>query len=71
MRDLEDKDEKGYFTNSFIRHTFQIARTKPKGQIYRFQNDSEYMSRTGDRGAYIKMLPDEVRRRYFLEDITN
>ena len=69
MRDREDKDEKGYFTNSYIRHQFAILEVKPKGQIYRFQNDSEYMSKKGDRGAYIKMLPAEVRRRYFPEDI--
>ena len=69
MRDREDKDEKGYFTNSQIRHNFHIAGVKPRGQIYRFQNDNEYMSRIGDRGAYIKMLPAEVRTKYFPEDI--
>ena len=69
MRDREDKDEKGYFTNSHIRHKFEIREVKPKGQIYRFQNDGEYTTRIGDRSAYIKMLPSEVRAKYFPDDI--
>ena len=51
-----------------IDHHFRITGGNRRGPIERFRNWIDHHEIT-DSGGYIKMLPAEVRRRYFPEDI--